>query len=228
MEAVSASYAVQRVLALEGPPGSWLLPGFDVVAQRPGAFGARFGGSHRRCVGPGPAPGARDRNGHAPGSGYRSGSGRGAPGAGSRRRAPRAVLGPAEDGGYWAIRRPPPRCGDVRRSPDEHEPHLRDTTRAPPRHGCLVPLGRRSSGRRRDRRRSRRCPSWRRRHASPPSSSPWPGRPPCRRRRRPSGATGSTGIWWAAVAETLVATSRLRVDNGRACRDRRPTVDRSR
>ncbi len=110
MDAVSASHAVARVLALEGRPGSWLLPGFDVIAQRRGDFGARLAGAIDDAWARTPLPvlvigmdtpqvQGRDLDRAI------------APmlwGPDDDGDPPMAVLGPAEDGGYWAIgvRRP--------------------------------------------------------------------------------------------------------------------------
>ena len=108
MEAVSASHAAHRVLALEGPPGSWLLPGFDVVAQRPGEFGARLAGAIDDAWDRTPLPvlviGMDTPQVQGPDLDRAV-----APLVrGPADERPRAVLGPAEDGGYWAIgvRRP--------------------------------------------------------------------------------------------------------------------------
>ena len=108
MEAVSASHAVHRVLALEGPPGSWLLPGFDVVTQRPGGFGARLAGAIDDAWDRNPLPvlviGMDTPQVQGPDLDRAV-----APLVrGPADERPRTVLGPAEDGGYWAIgvRRP--------------------------------------------------------------------------------------------------------------------------
>ena len=108
MEAVRASQAAHRVLALEGPLGSWLLPGFDVVAQRPGDFGAHLAGAIDDAWDRNPLPvlviGMDTPQVQGPDLDCA---------AAPLVRGPederfRAVLGPAEDGGYWAIgvRRP--------------------------------------------------------------------------------------------------------------------------
>ena len=42
LDAVSASRAARRVLALDGPPGTWLPAGFDLVPQRGVGLGERL------------------------------------------------------------------------------------------------------------------------------------------------------------------------------------------
>lgn len=93
LEAVAGCGAQRRILALDGPVGAWLPPGFDVVPQVGGAFGARLSAAWRYAGGPGvqigmdtpqitsglldDALGLLDSN--------------------------EALLGPAEDGGWWAL-----------------------------------------------------------------------------------------------------------------------------
>jgi rSAM/selenodomain-associated transferase 1 len=108
MAAVSASSARRRVLALQGSPGIWMRPGFDVIPQRSGHLGSRLAGAIDDAWATFPAPilvvgmdtpqlGGTDLDRAArvlidtPDSA-----------------GPSAVIGPAEDGGYWAIgtRRP--------------------------------------------------------------------------------------------------------------------------
>ena len=93
--AVEHTPAARRVLALEGEPGEWLPPGFDVVRQSRGGLGARLAAAFRATGGPALligmdtpqvtpellASAARELLGHNTD----------------------AVLGPALDGGYWAI-----------------------------------------------------------------------------------------------------------------------------
>ncbi|GHE39637.1 TIGR04282 family arsenosugar biosynthesis glycosyltransferase [Streptomyces capitiformicae] len=50
--AVAAASARTRVLVLDGEPGSWLPPGFDVVAQGPGGLDERLAEAFARCAGP--------------------------------------------------------------------------------------------------------------------------------------------------------------------------------
>ncbi|MFJ5262336.1 DUF2064 domain-containing protein [Streptomyces sp. NPDC088387] len=92
--AVAATPARRRVLVLEGAPGPWLPPGFDVVPQCPGGLDERLAAAFAGCAGPALLIGmdtpqvtpelltldftARD-------AGYD------------------ACFGPAEDGGFWAL-----------------------------------------------------------------------------------------------------------------------------
>jgi uncharacterized protein len=109
--AVAASGARRRVLALEGTPGRWVPPGFAVIGQRPGEFGARLAGAIDDAWTRDPLPvlvvgmdtpqldaATLDRAAETL-------WGDGPTGGGDS-----AVLGPAEDGGYWIIgvRRPVP------------------------------------------------------------------------------------------------------------------------
>lgn len=105
MDAVSASGARSRVLALEGRPGAWCRPGFDVIAQRDGDFGMRLAGAVDDAWARAPIPvlvigmdtpqiqGPDLDRAVEPMLGDPSSDGD----------LPVAVLGPAEDGGYWAI-----------------------------------------------------------------------------------------------------------------------------
>jgi glycosyltransferase A (GT-A) superfamily protein (DUF2064 family) len=101
LEAVAACGADRRVLALDGAPGPWLPPGFEVVPQVEGPFGRRLAAAWAAAGGPGlqigmdtpqvtPAllDGSLDR---------------------LLRPGVDAVLGLAPDGGWWAIgfRSPP-------------------------------------------------------------------------------------------------------------------------
>ena len=49
LETVAAVPASRRVLALEGAPGPWLPPGFDVVAQRGGSLANLLFGAFEDC-----------------------------------------------------------------------------------------------------------------------------------------------------------------------------------
>ncbi len=110
MDAVSASRARHRVLALEGNPGDWCRPGFDVIAQRDGDFGVRLAGAIDDAWARAPLPvlviGMDTPQIRGPDLDravepmLRGPVGGGDP--------PTAVLGRADDGGYWAIgvRRP--------------------------------------------------------------------------------------------------------------------------
>ncbi len=104
LAAVAATRCRERVLALAGPPGDWLPAGFRVVDQGEGSLDRRLAHVFSRSVGPtlliGMDTPQVDRwllgeaidSLEAPGTD--------------------AVLGHAEDGGYWAIglRRPDPRA----------------------------------------------------------------------------------------------------------------------
>lgn len=93
LEAVAACGAGRRILALEGAPGPWLPPGFEVVAQCRGSFNRRLTHAWAAAGGPGvqigmdtPQVTAADLD-HALGTLDTSG----------------AALGHAADGGWWAI-----------------------------------------------------------------------------------------------------------------------------
>ena len=53
LEAVKACSAERKVVALDGPPGPWLPPGFEVVPQRSGSLGRRLAGAWHDAGGPG-------------------------------------------------------------------------------------------------------------------------------------------------------------------------------
>jgi uncharacterized protein len=100
LEAVAACGAARRVVALDGEPGPWLPEGFEVVAQCAGSFDRRLAAAWAAAGGPGVqigmdtpqvTPALLDE------------------GLGALDAAP-AALGPAADGGWWAIglRRPDP------------------------------------------------------------------------------------------------------------------------
>ena len=100
LEAVAACGAGRRILALDGAPGPWLPPGFEVVAQCQGSLNRRLAHAWAIAGGPGvqigmdtPQVTAADLD-HALGT--LDGSA--------------AALGHAADGGWWAIglRRPDP------------------------------------------------------------------------------------------------------------------------
>ncbi|MEV7084437.1 DUF2064 domain-containing protein [Streptomyces sp. NPDC093085] len=52
LRAVAAAPATRRVLVLDGSPGPWLPPGFEVVPQSPGGLDARLAEAFGRCSGP--------------------------------------------------------------------------------------------------------------------------------------------------------------------------------
>ncbi len=102
-DAVARSGAARRVVALDGEPGDWLPPGFEVVRQRGRSLDERLANAWVDTGGPGiqigmdtpqVTPAALDEALELLGAGSRT-----------------AVLGPALDGGWWAIglERPDPR-----------------------------------------------------------------------------------------------------------------------
>jgi rSAM/selenodomain-associated transferase 1 len=104
LEAVRSTPATRHVLVLDGEPGDWLPPGFEVVPQRGSGLDERLAhafadvGTPALLIGM-DTPQVTPRD-------LREGLARLAePGAD-------AVLGPAPDGGYWAIglREPDPRA----------------------------------------------------------------------------------------------------------------------
>ena len=95
LDAVSEANAGRRLLVLDGEPGSWLAPGFRVVAQRGVGFGARLGAAFREVPGPALLVGmdtpqvTADLLDHC--------------GRVLMEPGVDAVLGAAEDGGWWII-----------------------------------------------------------------------------------------------------------------------------
>ena len=92
---MSSTSATHRVVALDGEPGPWLPPGFDVVAQPPGGLGVRLAAAFR---------GVLERTGHSPALLV----GMDTPQLGAHLATvdfadADAVLGLTDDGGYWAI-----------------------------------------------------------------------------------------------------------------------------
>lgn len=53
LQAVAGCSAPRKVLALEGLPGPWLPPGFEVIAQRPGSLDLRLAAAWAEAHGPG-------------------------------------------------------------------------------------------------------------------------------------------------------------------------------
>ncbi|MFI1754967.1 DUF2064 domain-containing protein [Streptomyces sp. NPDC020571] len=90
LSAVAATPARRRVLVLDGAPGPWLPPGFDVVPQGAGGLDARLADAFAGCAGPAlligmdtpqVTPDLLDVD-------FRDCD---------------AYFGPAEDGGFWAL-----------------------------------------------------------------------------------------------------------------------------
>jgi rSAM/selenodomain-associated transferase 1 len=104
LDAVAATPCAERVLALDGPPGDWLPAGFRTVKQGEGTLDRRLAHVFSRCHGPTLLIGM-DTPQVGPWILEEAIASLEAPGTD-------AVLGHAEDGGYWAIglRRPDPRA----------------------------------------------------------------------------------------------------------------------
>ncbi len=104
LRAVAATRCRERVLALAGPRGDWLPGGFEVVDQSEGTLDRRLAHVFSRCIGPTLLIGM-DTPQVGPWLLEEAIASLEAPGTD-------AVLGHAEDGGYWAIglRRPDPRA----------------------------------------------------------------------------------------------------------------------
>lgn len=95
LEVVCASPARRRVLVLDGNPGPWIPPGFDVVPQCEGGLDARLAAAFGECDGPALLIGM-DTPQVTPQILAPALSPEGC-GAG------RAWFGPAADGGFWAL-----------------------------------------------------------------------------------------------------------------------------
>jgi len=93
LAAVAATPGISRAIALEGEPGEWLRPGFQVYRQRGDGLGERLANVVRDVGGPALVI-AADTPQITP-----------ALLTGARGQLARtdAVLGPARDGGYWII-----------------------------------------------------------------------------------------------------------------------------
>jgi rSAM/selenodomain-associated transferase 1 len=104
LAAVAATPCAGRTLVLDGAPGEWVPDGFAVVPQVGGGLGARLAAAFAGCEGPALLIGM-DTPQVCPGMLGESLERLARPGAD-------AVLGLAEDGGYWAIgmREPQPRA----------------------------------------------------------------------------------------------------------------------
>ncbi|MEU2297905.1 DUF2064 domain-containing protein [Streptomyces antibioticus] len=90
LRAVAAAPAARRILVLDGAPGPWLPPGFDVVPQCAGGLDERLADAFARCAGPALLIGM-DTPQVTPEL-------LGVDFAGCD-----AYFGPAEDGGFWAL-----------------------------------------------------------------------------------------------------------------------------
>lgn len=95
LDAVAATPAGSRLLALEGEPGAWVPPGFAVVPQRGEGLGERIASAFDDAGGPALLVGM-DTPQLTPEM---------IAAAASElcRRGTDAVIGPAEDGGWWAL-----------------------------------------------------------------------------------------------------------------------------
>ena len=98
LDAVAASEAVRKVLALDGPPGPWLPPGFELIPQRGVTFNDRLANAWADAGGPGvqigmdtPQVTAAELDGLL------------ALVDGGRPDRRNAVLGHTLDGGWWVI-----------------------------------------------------------------------------------------------------------------------------
>jgi uncharacterized protein len=103
LETVARLDVRRRVLVLDGSPGPWLPPGFEVVPQCGGGLDARIAAAFGRCDGPALLVGMDTPQ-------ITTGLLAGATG-GSAWQDCDAWFGPAEDGGFWALglARPEPR-----------------------------------------------------------------------------------------------------------------------
>ncbi len=95
LDAVVACGATRRILSLEGPPGDWVPPGFEIVAQRGVTLNQRLAAAWGDAGGPGLQIGM-DTPQLTPALLDRCLEQTDAPGA-------TAALGLAEDGGWWGL-----------------------------------------------------------------------------------------------------------------------------
>ena len=103
LAAVAAAPAGRRVLALEGEPGPWVPPAFEVVPQVPGGLGERLAGAFDAVGGPALLIGMDTPQVTRTSLAFAA--------ATLEHAGVDAVLGGTPDGGYWTIglRRPDPR-----------------------------------------------------------------------------------------------------------------------
>jgi uncharacterized protein len=104
LEAVAACHAPRRIVALDGPPGPWLPPGFELIPQVAGSLNERLAAAWAYAGGPGLQIGMDTPQVTA---GLLDAS------LATVLDGPAdTALGLAEDGGWWAIafRRPHPRA----------------------------------------------------------------------------------------------------------------------
>ncbi|WP_420033540.1 TIGR04282 family arsenosugar biosynthesis glycosyltransferase [Streptomyces sp. cg28] len=94
LHTVAAAPARRRVLALDGAPGPWLPPGFDVVPQGTGGLDERLAAAFAACSGPTLLIGMDTPQVTPELLAVEFGT----PGA-----AYDACFGPAADGGFWAL-----------------------------------------------------------------------------------------------------------------------------
>ncbi|MGW7366673.1 TIGR04282 family arsenosugar biosynthesis glycosyltransferase [Streptomyces sp. NPDC054841] len=92
LAAVSATAAARRVLVLDGAPGAWLPPGFEVVPQAAGRLDERLAAAFAACSGPALLIGM-DTPQVTPALLTH----------GLELALDGAAFGPAEDGGFWAL-----------------------------------------------------------------------------------------------------------------------------
>lgn len=100
LEAVAGCRSVRRILALDGDPGSWLPPGFDVVPQVDGGLARRLAAAWSIAGGPGLQIGMdtpQVTSGLLDDSLARLDAHIGEEGPAA------CLLGPAVDGGWWAL-----------------------------------------------------------------------------------------------------------------------------
>jgi glycosyltransferase A (GT-A) superfamily protein (DUF2064 family) len=95
LEAVARCGAGRRILALDGPPGNWIPPGFEIIVQRGRSFDRRLAAAWSDAAGPGLQIGM-DTPQLSPGLLDHCLELASLPGA-------TASLGRAADGGWWAI-----------------------------------------------------------------------------------------------------------------------------